>query len=56
MEVVKLLLRRKVFINAKTKNGLTALHLACQYGHINLVQLLIENGSDVFALTLVMSL
>jgi ankyrin repeat protein len=53
MEVVSLLLDRKAFINGKTKNGYTALHLACQNGHLNLVKFLIERGSDVLAFTLV---
>lgn len=53
IEVVNLLLDRKTFINAKTKNGFTALHLASQSGHLDLVKLLIERGSDVEAFTLV---
>lgn len=49
---MNLLLDKKAFINAKTKNGFTALHLACQNGHSSLVQLLIDRGADVDAITL----
>jgi ankyrin repeat protein len=52
LDVVKLLLDKKAFINAKTKNGFTALHLACQNGHSRLVRFLIDRGADVDALTL----
>lgn len=51
-DVVNLLLKQKLFINAKTKNGFTPLHLACQNGHTELVKLLLNNGSDAQPLTL----
>jgi ankyrin repeat protein len=47
-----LLLNRKSFINAKTKNGFTALHLCSQNGHTELAKLLLERGADIQALTL----
>ena len=34
-------------INKKDKNGYNALHFACQYGHREIVELLIKNGIDM---------
>jgi ankyrin repeat protein len=40
-----------VNINAKTKDGRTALHAASSEGHLDVVQALLENGVDVSAKT-----
>jgi len=34
-------------INAKTSDGLTALHLSIKHGHLSVVELLCERGADV---------
>lgn len=41
-DIADLLLSHKAFVNAKTKLGLTPLHLAAQNGSTRLVQLLVE--------------
>ena len=39
----------KAGINAKDKNGNTALMLASSYGHLEIVKLLVESGADINA-------
>lgn len=34
-----------------TKAGYTPLHIACHYGHVNMVRLLIEQGAEVNPVT-----
>ncbi len=49
-----LLLMHKAFVNAKSKLGLTPLHLASQNGYNKLVKVLIEkHGATIDALSLV---
>ena len=53
-QVADVLLWHKAFVNAKSKLGLTPLHLAAQNGYNDLVRLLIETHSAVIdALSLV---
>ena len=53
-EVADLLLMHKAFVNAKSKLGLTPLHLASQNGFNKLVKVLIEkHGATIDALSLV---
>ena len=45
--VVKYLLNDlKVSINDQDVDGDTALHDACKFGHVNVIKLLVEGGSD----------
>lgn len=54
MEVAEILLENHAYVGAKSKQGVTPLHLAAQNGYINLVRLLIErHGATTDALTLV---
>lgn len=49
-----MLLKSKAFVNAKSKLGITPLHLAAQNGYTKLVKLLIEkHNASIDALTLV---
>lgn len=49
-----MLLKSKAFVNAKSKLGITPLHLAAQNGYTKLVKLLIEkHHASIDALTLV---
>ena len=46
--VAKILIQRgNAQVNALTRNKWTALHKACEGGHLNVVKLLIENGASV---------
>jgi ankyrin repeat protein len=45
--VVKLLLEHKADVNAKDRDGETALHGAASRGHEALVKLLLEHKADV---------
>jgi hypothetical protein len=49
LKVAKLLIERGADLSEKTKNGSTALHIACYLGRDDLVQLLIESEADVNA-------
>ena len=50
-ELARLLLEAGADIEAKTKNGYMALHLAAQYGHQLIIDLLLEYGAPPDALT-----
>ena len=52
-ELARLLLEAGADIEAKTKNGYMALHLAAQYGHQWIIDLLLEYGAPPDALTYV---
>ena len=55
-KVANLLLLNKAFVNAKSKVGVTPLHVAAQNGFNGLVKLLIEkHGATIDALSLVSS-
>lgn len=52
-KMADILLRHKAFVNAKTKLGLTPLHLCAENGCNHLVKLLVENylaGIDAMSL------
>ncbi|KAJ1438315.1 hypothetical protein B484DRAFT_213655 [Ochromonadaceae sp. CCMP2298] len=34
-------------VNAKNEQGKTAVHLACAWGHLELLRLLLEKGADI---------
>jgi ankyrin repeat protein len=51
-----LLLEYGADVNAKTRDGLTALHLSAQNGHLEIVKLLLEHGADVNSETVVIAL
>lgn len=53
-DIVDILLSHKAFVNAKTKLGLTPLHLSARSGSARLVRLLVEtHQASVDALSLV---
>lgn len=53
LEICRLLLKAKAFVNSKTKPGWSALHFAAQKGHLELVQDLIKtHGATVDSLTM----
>lgn len=53
-EIADILLSHKAFVNAKTKLGMTPLHLGAQSGSTQLVQLLVEtHQASIDALSLV---
>lgn len=47
MEVVRLLVDRKVDLNAPASNGWTPVHIAARKGHHAMVQLLTNHGADL---------
>ena len=50
-ELARLLIEAGAEIEGKTKNGYTALHLAAQYGHKLIIDLLLEHGANPNAMT-----
>lgn len=53
-DVVEFLLKSKAYVNAKTKLGLTALHLAAEKGYKRIVKTLVTSYSaSIDALSLV---
>ena len=48
-EIPALLITAGAFVNEKDNNGVTALHTASLYGHIDIVKLLVSAGADVNA-------
>ena len=50
-ELARLLLEAGADIEAKTKNGYMALHLAAQYGHLLIIDILLKYGAPPDALT-----
>src|SRR4030043_337340 len=46
-EIIKLFIKAGIDINAKDKNGITALGFASAHGNVELARLLIEKGADV---------
>jgi ankyrin repeat protein len=47
--VVKVLLEKRADVNARGSNSETALMFACEYGHAEVVKLLIESGAEIDA-------
>eukprot|EP01083_Nonionella_stella_P131539 399722_1 len=45
-EIVQLLIDRGVSVNDKISHDITALHLACERGHISVVKVLLKNEAD----------
>lgn len=41
----------KQFINEQNKQGTTAIHFASFKGDVKIIELLIKNGADIYALT-----
>ena len=50
-ELARLLIEAGGDIEGKTKYGYTALHLAAQYGHKLIIDLLLEHGANPNAMT-----
>lgn len=50
-ELARLLIEAGAEIEGKTKNGYKALHLAAQYGHRLIIDLLLERGANPNAMT-----
>lgn len=51
IEIAQYLLEKGANINAKTRNGWTALMYASCKGHFDMVKFLVENGADINAIT-----
>lgn len=50
-EMIIYLIKSGVSVNEKDKeSGSTPLHYACEYGHINIVELLLRCGADINAI------
>ncbi len=49
MQVVRNMVCRGVDVNARDRDGNTALHLAAKYGHAAIVEFLVSQGADVNA-------
>ena len=47
LETIELLIKKGVDVNSKDKSGYTPLHWAAEYGHKKIVELFLDNGSDV---------
>lgn len=45
--IAKILVQNKVEVNLKSPKGFTALHLACQWSDLEILQLLIDSGANV---------
>jgi ankyrin repeat protein len=50
-EAAKILLAHRINVNQKGEDGYTPLHVACSFGHKEIVRLLLENGADILART-----
>ncbi len=48
--IVRALIKHGADVNAKGECGYTPLHMACQWGHVELAKILIEHGADQNAL------
>eukprot|EP00834_Sanchytrium_tribonematis_P003728 NODE_154_length_15322_cov_0.584510.p8 type:complete len:290 gc:universal NODE_154_length_15322_cov_0.584510:5733-6602(+) len=46
LEAVEWLIKKKASVLVRCKNGLNALHVACAYGHVPLIKLLVSKGID----------
>lgn len=51
IEIAQYLLDKGANINAKTRNGWTALMYASDYGYLDMVKFLVKNGADINAIT-----
>jgi len=51
IDQVKLLLNAGTDVNAKDRDGATAIHMAAFHGHTEMVELLLDRGADVNAQT-----
>ena len=47
LDMVGDLLKAKIDVNVRDSQGRTALHLACSYGHVDTVKLLLNNNANV---------
>src|SRR5262249_37698894 len=45
----RILIRHGIDVNKAGDLGYTPLHVACMKGHMEMIQLLLENGADLFA-------
>ncbi|XP_076377871.1 uncharacterized protein LOC117226539 [Megalopta genalis] len=51
LEMVKFLVNKGAYVNAKTNNEISALHFATEFGDWKIVKFLVENGANVNART-----